>query len=374
MIEMLGMLAIVSLLSLGSFWGIRQLRIHEKANELAFTCTQISQDVLTSEKIQNLLEGSLIEEVDSIQVFSVSSDAFVLSLPPVSEPICRVLLPLFQNDYRVWIEDTLWNGNEAACVGEAIQIQLERSISGIWDELDSCEAGKVPLFSGGCGCPADKPLLVKGECSASCPPEQKAGSNGLCCAELNEEGKCCQTFYDYPDATVCCEKGETAYTNAYHKAMCCPASSKLSEVGVSCWDEQIKACCPVGFSPLMKNCNQPKCCADEHFYDLSRNVAVPVCCGEGYIGYSPGYNGYCCPVHLNYHLDIVISKDEGCWYVDLKTCCPEGYIGYLSETDMNSRCSREKRCCPVQNLVDGHCSGGDIATYEGASNGQMIDG
>ena len=78
---MLGMLTIASLLSLGAFLGIRQLRIHQKANELAFTCTQISQDMLTSEKIQNLPEGSLIEEVDSIQVFSVSSDAFVLSLP-----------------------------------------------------------------------------------------------------------------------------------------------------------------------------------------------------------------------------------------------------------------------------------------------------
>lgn len=376
MIEMLGVLAIVALLTLSAFWGIRYFRVRQEANELAFACTRLTQDMLTVENRSHWQEGALIEESESIEVFALSSEAFVLSPPPVSSGVCRILLPLLQNDYRIWVNDALWNGDEAACAFEPVEILLEKTLSGTWDALAPCADDKVALFAGGCGCPADRPLAVDGTCQATCPAGQKAGNNGLCCEELNEDGACCESFtFTGTVVSICCEKGETAYANAFCGTACCPPSSVLTQIQSNCWGTALSACCPSGFQPFIQSCTQTKCCADQHFYDLDKSVVINVCCADGYVGYSSGYNGFCCPVHQNYHLDTVIPLEgsQNCWNTDLKTCCPDGYQGYVVDSE-ETYCSREKRCCPVENLTEAGCSGGDIASYEGVSNGHLING
>lgn len=60
MIEMLGVLAIVALLTLSAFWGIRYFRVRQEANELAFACTRLTQDMLTVENRSHWQEGALI--------------------------------------------------------------------------------------------------------------------------------------------------------------------------------------------------------------------------------------------------------------------------------------------------------------------------
>ena len=179
MVEMLGVLAIVGLLSLMALGGYRMAMDRRQANDLIHT-----EQILAIEIISGLVIGMdhPITSYHSPYVYSVDlfgGEAFAIQFPDIDESVCRVVLNKVGNKMVLAVNETLYAGNNDICTDKNV-IQFRHNTN-----ADTPETTCKPA------CGAEE-LCVEGTC---CPKAHACGTQ--CCGADNngvhllcQDGRC----------------------------------------------------------------------------------------------------------------------------------------------------------------------------------------
>lgn len=167
MVEMLGVLAIVGLLSLMALGGYRMAMDRRQANDLIHT-----EQILAIEIISGLVIGMEhpITSYHSPYVYSVDlfgGEAFAIQFPDIDESVCRVVLNKVGNKMVLAVNETLYAGNNDICTDKNV-IQFRHNTN-----VDTPETTCKPA------CGAEE-LCVEGTC---CPKAHACGTQ--CCGSDN---------------------------------------------------------------------------------------------------------------------------------------------------------------------------------------------
>ena len=295
MVEMLGVLAIIGMLSIGALIGVKFAFDGVKANNLlndvrlyAAAITHNDYDLDTQEFNPSTEFAFWAEWIEERNV------VFAVNAEEVPKGVCNSAKNKAKNEYIVQINGTE-NGN---CNDENNQIKF------IMNGQDICSKNCPTTCCDGVCCPSNEHTCVDGKCylAGDCEEDQNACGAG-CCDKGNSccSGNCCMGLQ------VCCG------------GQCCESGECLGNA-------QTGSCCEVG----QKACGST-CC------EINQICSEGLCCGFDVNGVQlVNKNGSCgCPDDLRTYNAETNSCDcpseTPNFYGEEKggpLCCQAGYIPF----------------------------------------------
>lgn len=362
MTEMLGVLAIIGILSVGSIVGYRFAMTKYLTNELIAQLN--SRAVVLSTQMLTGKPLSLDEMEDYIKNYKVTyglypldEAMFEIAVSDVPVQVCR---ELFASNYKtptvIYANNQIYTGDDSICLGgetvpemvfvyEADLVGREGlPCAGDYDcgkcetcENNQCKNPKGYIYYQGecvlgnpcndqatwseeeqkCVCP-DGYLFVRGECklSAYCPLEAVWN-------ETIQECECTQEGMVYDALDQIC-KPNTCSDGLYLTYFWYKAS------GADKWQEK---CCELGQ-------------AAAYYDENGQGSASGYCCPKGYVAHKDGSYSYCAPQFCPDSKEPVTYYLDG---ADIPICCPEGQSA--ASVGADQKLHREGICCPSGYVV-----------------------
>ena len=357
MVEMIAVLAIMGILSLGALSGVNYVKDRNVANQILKEALTQASEIQTTHRIKtetNSLEirygqASSSEYIRSRAFTNNERNKIVLRAFNVSEGVCKKIVsaePVEIFNCITLGKDTSTCDNENNNVSPDNCDNVSNDIAFIADAkvregsaVDPCSGvnctGRKVCLNGFCVCPSGTIENEDGEC-VNCPSIQKTAcniddswdSNGcqiwehLDCSPDDcdqSTGKCCdsgETYYKEIEA--CCLSDQWAWTDN----VCCNATVTTS--GLCCKNEtQSEACCKELNDDTAKYADgvccsngqipsDGRCCSNEKWAQKANK-----CCLEN----EHPSEGYCCPIGEQYNEEINGCCKTG-YHVSNGVCCP----------------------------------------------------
>ncbi len=355
MVEMLGVLMIIGLLSSLGVWGFTTARDWYFANRLRDAVLQEGAALISDRKMRRVATGPISSVTDMDAVLPAGLDNSDYTIIKESDP--------FGYKFTITVKTLSPNVCKRATDVKAPHLKTNS---------DRCDDGIgvfVFLQTGNIAQnPAPNPNPNPG---GGCPSGETELSNGSCCPDAQVcNDTCCDETTEYcSENTMCCEPG-TEYSAADNDCCymvenkCCPINS----MGTLYWNPErtAKDCCPVGSSILTYDDKNICCLAGTPAY----GGEAKECCVTGQIE----ANGRCC--------QDVKPNAAACEKLDAGTAttCPKvvSMCG-TGQTCQNGTCecpsgqewnATAEMCCPTVDTastcqtIDVAASAGSCPTYK----------
>lgn len=122
LLEMLAVLAIAGVLSVGGLWGLKQAKQMGQGIHYASEITYTTKEMAVRDNWRHLPEQSTytLDDVDALEIIVLSPASYALEIPPVSARVCQDLIGKLSDKYQIFVEDELFQGNLELCEKQAL--------------------------------------------------------------------------------------------------------------------------------------------------------------------------------------------------------------------------------------------------------------
>ena len=335
-IEIIAVLIIVGILSVGIMWTVAYLLAKNTANSIQKKANERAASIMTSPSLAQAEVGNPLdalgfsekEEGFAYEQKKVTEDAFSVFVKPVKKRVCEILMGMdlsYLKDFRV--NDETYS--KATCLEAENTVEFVYAAGKLHraKPLESCGAG-----SNACGfgcCPKGK-ACCQGECVDACSGFGMTGERDTftceCICDVTKGFKkatdstscVCEENYHYEDGHCVCDdtRCEGGVLNSS-----CECNCGLN--GLKPKDGDPRKCV---------KCNNDGDCSSASCEKCENNVCVGKCCVENGGKCTPGDNNCC---------DIAVCPEAG-------YCCIDG---------LTQQCNENKDCCNGT-CTDHHCCAG----------------
>ncbi len=366
MVEILGVLAVIGVLSIGGIWGYTFAMTKYIANET------ISEINMRAHDISHQMQKEDIEEITmamgdmtetgfpiSARISPVDEDYFEIFVEDVPSNVCRELLnSAWQVPYSIFVDNDEYTASTSICNQyEAVELAYEfHKDLALKDDIDEDDQHDLKRceHNNDCNCG----LCIDGVCQKGCKngeeciqsfdenstltccPKDKI-KNGICCRYTNEKGECCDS-----------------------QNHCCPATKPLMGADGQCY-----------------SCDEPK---NINVYGVEQNCGI---CRKRYL--AGGYKGnvgreveWCslCGVAGTKGAELPLMKDDedtSCYAcnttgpisqtgISAAHQCDSVCVGWSKVMDYRWDSNGQPRCCPPDKplFYEGNCY---PCSYEGVA-------
>lgn len=344
MIEMIGVLAVIGLLSLTALWGYQLMLRKHRANALLDDIMLRAVSILTTDHylahqgdflFPDLPQDGTVSSLGTtIRAYPSRTEgvyAFQIEIEQVPPSVCRSLFNMNPGTIDGMAADGVYYKNNGVLSGSSVENICgtdEEALKTVTMYFVGEKDSQATCQGANCGCSADQITCGSGDNTWCCEKDNTCGdSTGNCCADglccpnsqvsfclLNTNGVC--------EETKCCSsagKIQVAYKDATVTVKVCIEDVLCSAGETVCIDD----CCTED-----ETCHYGKCCKPA-------NVCGDSCCDDGQIcdaatgscGCATGSTAYC------------FREEYGeCKQYD---CCPNGssvQIRYQSEQYVIRHC------------------------------------
>ena len=353
MVEMLGVLAVVGVLSAGGIAGYTYAMDRHRTNELLNEASKravVVASQIASGRTPSLAEfgtGETAGGTFSTDAVTDIDDAVGIKVTGVKDSVCENLVKL-ENDrvYMAKDDDSLTALTEADCTGDNAEFLIVfEGMGGGTDggttiTCDESEKKWITYYTGECCevyhrekfCPGDEPTTcVKASSACDCEDES-------CCSELGGSW----ATDDWGDYYICCAEG-TALCSANKECICVPSGYSSDCNGwycISCSPSEGRALCPYdgkdkqtcicvseGYSSA---CGWDVCkaCSPSEGRALCPDYGDCICVSEGY---SSACNEYYCKACSPTEGVAVCRESEECQCISsAENCLNEECCSFFS--------------------------------------------
>ncbi len=403
MVEMLGVLAIVGVLSIAGLMGYRYAMNKHKANlilndvSLAWADIYTEQERSPEESRISFLATSPFEiTVQRLEVEETGIGYDFVYVAQVPTDICHMLLNAKNGGLKIYKKDDLSQELTSCNTTSDLAFTFDVPTSSIkphpqpepsdpCDDISCLNGGEC--FNGFCDCPNDytgdfceEHVKACQDTSTfwNCPLDYSCGATEECCSD----GHCCPA--DNPQYTkaknrseeYCCQVGQTAAYNdsQYQKAGCCtegrvsvavsdfgsswdntfccnPGEKVFNAAGVISYNGLPQGCCPADMNVIVQSGGASKCCTEGSTFSK--------CCQPDAPQYTKAKNRseeYCCQVGQTAAYNDSQYQKAG--------CCTEGRVS-VAVSDFGSSWDNTFCCNPGEKVFNA----AGVISYNGLPQG-----